>query len=100
MDSKTVIELVVILSLAVSLPALAMAMWHGWKFEQYRADQRVATDWVETWDWDLRTTPDDPETEEEDETAWLTETGTDVHKTGTELSITGAGADNITVMFN
>lgn len=33
-------------------------------------DQRVATDWVETWDWTFQTTEDDPETEEEDETAY------------------------------
>jgi hypothetical protein len=30
-------------------------------------DQRVATDWVETWEWSFETTEDDPETEEVDE---------------------------------
>ena len=33
-------------------------------------DQRVATDWVETWDWTFQTTADDPGTEEIDETAY------------------------------
>lgn len=33
-------------------------------------DSRIATDWVETWDWEFRTTEDDPGTEEVDETAY------------------------------
>lgn len=36
------IEIVTIASLAVALPALALAMWHGWKFESHshRHDRR------------------------------------------------------------
>lgn len=37
--SPILTELIVIVSMCLSLPALVMAAWHGWKFEQYRAEQ-------------------------------------------------------------
>lgn len=40
----TLIEMIAILSISVSLPTLAMAMWHGWKIEQHRSEQENAPD--------------------------------------------------------
>lgn len=37
-----IIEMIAILSMAVSVPMLARAMWHGWNFEKYRSEQECA----------------------------------------------------------
>ena len=36
-------EMIMVLSMAVSVPPLAMAMWHGWKIEVHRSERENAS---------------------------------------------------------
>lgn len=42
MPNLPVVEIVAVLTMAISLPSLMMAIWHGWKFEERKADQQIA----------------------------------------------------------
>jgi hypothetical protein len=42
MPNLPIVEIIAILTMAISVPSLAMACWHGWKFEQHKAEQNAA----------------------------------------------------------
>lgn len=44
MQDLPILEIFVALTMAASLPAFAMAIWHGWKFEQHKSQAEASTD--------------------------------------------------------
>lgn len=44
MQNLPILEILVALTMAASLPALAMAMWHGWEFEKRKSQAEAAAD--------------------------------------------------------
>jgi hypothetical protein len=44
MHQLPIVEIVAVLTMACSLPAFAMAAWHGWKFEAHKAQRTIIPD--------------------------------------------------------